>query len=61
MYVRLWHSPYNGGWIWFDRSNLRRCEIGWGGIRLWWAIFGFSGSLTIQSWPWQSAHDNRPR
>lgn len=55
MKIRLWHSPYNGGWIWFDRANLRRCQIGWRheNWSLWWAILGFSGGIKIQSWPWQ--------
>lgn len=60
MRLKLWHFPYNGLSIWFDRANLRRCKIGWGDIRqdhvnwsFWWAIFGFSGGLTLQSWPWQ--------
>lgn len=44
-----------GGWIWFDRSNLRRCD--WGRCRVtdsrttagtyWWAIFGFCGSIRL--------------
>lgn len=48
-------SVRNGGWIWFDKANLRRCEIGFGDIRepsvnwsVWWAIFGFSGALIFQ-------------
>ena len=53
MNVQLWHSPYNGGWVWFDRKNLGRFAWGWRKEKLWWAIFGFSGSFTLQSWPWQ--------
>lgn len=55
MNVKLWDSPYNGGWIWFSRANLNRCQLGlkhenWS---FWWAIFGFSGAFVFQSWPWQ--------
>lgn len=28
MHVRLWNSPYNGGWIWFDRQQLKRFSVG---------------------------------
>jgi hypothetical protein len=51
----LWHPPYNGASFWFDRANLRRCQVGWRheNWSLWWAIFGFSGGFKIQSWPWQ--------
>lgn len=53
MRVRLWRSPYNGGWIWFSRRNLRRFSAGWIGNdrKLWWALLGFSGSITIQTSP----------
>jgi hypothetical protein len=51
MRVRLWDSPYNGGWIWFARRNLRRFSFGRDGSTFWWAILGFSGSITIQNWP----------
>lgn len=53
MNVRLWHNPYNGGWIWFSRNNLRRFDWGRDGVKVWWAILGFSGSILLQSWPWQ--------
>lgn len=54
MRIRLWHSPYNGGWIWFARRNLNRFEWGWDGEdhKLWWAILGFSATFTIQTAPW---------
>ena len=55
MNIRLWHDPYNGGWIWFSRDNLKRFEAGRAGKKYWWAILGFSGSITIQSWPWQKS------
>ena len=53
MNIRLPGSPYNGGWIWFSRDNLRRCAVGWerDDHQLWWAIFGFSGSIIMQRWP----------
>lgn len=54
MNVRLWDSPYNGGWIWFDRRNLWRVKVGWDRPKFWWAVLGFSGLLYLQSWPWQS-------
>jgi hypothetical protein len=47
MHVRLWNPPYTGGWIWFSRDNLRRCQIGRDGRTVWWALFGFSGSITL--------------
>jgi hypothetical protein len=63
LHVRLWHSPYNGGWIRFDGSQWRRFRCGWGAGRhdwkggpdpvLWWCLFGFCGYILIQSWPWQ--------
>lgn len=55
MRIRLWHSPYNGGWIWFSRENLKRIDAGWEprNHKLWWALFGFSGSIILRSWPWQ--------
>ena len=55
MNVRLWSSPYNGGWIWFSRDNIKRLAGGWikEDHKLWWAILGFSGSIIIQTWPWQ--------
>lgn len=61
MHIRLWHAPYNGISIWFASQNIKRCQIG---VRhdnwtMWWAIFGFSGGLTLQSWPWQR-HPGRP-
>jgi len=54
MNIRLWHSPYNGGWIWFAPRNLKRFSGGWiaRDHKLWWALFGFSGSITLQTWPW---------
>lgn len=50
MLVRLPGYPYNGGWIWFSRENLRRCEVGWKheNADFWWAIFGFSGSISFK-------------
>jgi hypothetical protein len=65
MNVRLWHAPYNGGWIWFDRTQLRRFACGWGVARtdwkgggrdpvLWWCFGGFCGRIVLQSWPWQT-------
>jgi hypothetical protein len=55
MHIYLWNAPYNGGWIWFSRANLRRCECGRinNNNTFWWAVFGFSGRITIQTWPWQ--------
>lgn len=53
MRVNLWNSPYNGGWIWFDRRNLSRCQAGRNGCKIWWAVFGFCGSIYLQTWPWQ--------
>lgn len=58
MQIRLWNFPYNAISIWFSRENIRRCEIGWGDVRkdhvnhtFWWAIFGFSGTILLQTWP----------
>jgi hypothetical protein len=66
--VRLWHSPYTGGWVWFDKSQWRHCRGGWGVGEpkrgagsykrewtpvLWWCLFGFCGRIIIQTWPWQ--------
>lgn len=53
MNIRLWSSPYNGGWIWFDRRNLKRCSIGWNRPQFWGAIFGISWSILLQTWPWE--------
>lgn len=55
MNIRLWDAPYNGGWIYFDKRNLKRCAGGWikSDHKLWWAVFGFSGSIILQTWPWQ--------
>lgn len=53
MHVRLWNDPCNGGWIWWSRQNLTRFSAGWDRPQLWWAVFGFSGSITLQTWPWQ--------
>lgn len=59
MNIRLWHSPFNGGHIWFSRKALLNCRIGYGDIRkdnvnwsFWWSIFGICGGFVIQSWPW---------
>lgn len=62
--VRLWHSPYNGGWIRFDRKQWRRWACGFGASRndwkggqdpvLWWCFGGFWGRIILQSWPWQT-------
>jgi hypothetical protein len=53
MKVRLWDNVHNGGWVWFDRKNLRRFQAGWTGEKLWWAVWGFSGTIYLQTWPWQ--------
>lgn len=65
MKVNLWHRPYNGGWVYFDRKQVKRWRCGWGHVDynhvgerevepvLWWCFFGFCGRITIQSWPWQ--------
>ena len=64
MNIRLWHAPYNGGWIWFDRAQWRRFACGWrpqigsewkGGPDpvLWWCFGGFCGRILLRSWPWQ--------
>jgi hypothetical protein len=64
MHIRLWHAPYNGGWIGFDRKQWRRWACGWkvgpqnswkGGPDpvLWWCFGGFWGRILLQSWPWQ--------
>lgn len=50
--VSLWHSPYNGGWIWFDRKQWKRFDCGWRRPTLWWCFAGFCGRLTLQSTPW---------
>lgn len=56
----LWDAPMNSLSIWFSRANLKRCSIGWSDLKgkrdnhtFWWAIFGFSGTVTIQTWPFQ--------
>lgn len=66
--VRLWNSPYNGGWIWFDRKQIKCFRFG--GFSkdykyaylnngepeidrtIYWCIFGFCGRFTLQTWPW---------
>lgn len=58
MNLKLWDSPYNGGWIWFSRSNWRRLDVGWKNHKLWWVIFGFCGSITLQTWPWKRRAHN---
>ncbi len=60
-HVRLWHSPYNGGWIWFDRKQLKRFASRWRRQTLWWCLFGFCGRLTLQSTPWGKDPGNRAR
>lgn len=55
MHVRLWHSPYNGGWIWFNAANIGRCSIGRHGHKFWGAVFGLSWSIILQTWPWQKS------
>jgi hypothetical protein len=47
MHIKLWNPPYTGGWIWFDQANLKRFSWGRKGRKVWWAILGFSGSLSI--------------
>ena len=56
MNIILWHSPLNGGWIWFSKKNIKRFSWGWieEDHKFWWAIFGFSGAIILQTWPWQS-------
>ncbi len=53
MHIKLWGAPLNGGWIWFDRENIKRFSGGWikKDHKLWWAVFGFSGSITLQTMP----------
>lgn len=55
MNVNLWHGPYNGGWVWWSKRNLRRFSGGWivEDRKLWWAVIGFSGLIILQTWPWQ--------
>jgi hypothetical protein len=57
--VRLWHDPYNGGWVWFSREHLFSFRAAWHRPKLWWTIFGFCGSLTLQSWPWRQSPAHR--
>ena len=69
MHIRLWHNPYNGGWIGFDRKRVKRFHCG--GFSedykyahlndgkpdidrsIWWCFFGFWGRIYLQTWPWQ--------
>jgi len=58
----LWDPPLNAIDIWFSRDNLKRCSIGWSDLKgkrdnhtFWWAIFGFSGTVLIQTWPFRGA------
>ena len=51
-HVRLWHGPYNGGWVWFDKKQWKRFSCGWHSPTLWWCFGGFCGRLTLQSVPW---------
>lgn len=65
IHIKLWHSPFNGGWIGFDRKQWKRFSFGWNGKEydhlgnleedrtLWWCIFGFWGRILIKTWPWQ--------
>ncbi len=63
-HIKLWNTPYNGGWIWFDRKQMKRFSGGYG-IKdtdhvggeyieptLWWCIGGFCGRFLICEWPW---------
>jgi hypothetical protein len=59
--VSLWHSPYNGGWIWIDRKQWKRFSCGWRKPKLWWCLGGFCGSITIQSVPWGKDPGERAR
>lgn len=69
MHIRLWHSPYNSGSIWFDRKQIKRFDFGgfskdykYAHVNdgkpdidrtIWWCFFGFCGHILLQSWPWQ--------
>lgn len=57
-----WDVPCNSVSIWFARRNLGRLDVGWNSPKqlredklandlFWWAILGFSGTVTILSWP----------
>lgn len=50
--VCLWHGPYNGGWVWFDKKHWKRFSCGWRRPKLWWCFGGFCGRITLQTWPW---------
>lgn len=56
LFLRLWDSPHNGGWVWFGGSNLRRFDFGFlkSSKTVWWALFGFSGSISFATsiFPW---------
>ncbi len=53
MHIKLWNPPFNGGWIWFNKKNIKRFSCGWikEDRKLWWAVLGFSGSLLLQTPP----------
>lgn len=62
--INLWNRAYNGGWLWFDKSQLKRFDFGafketedWGcryvDSTVWFCVFGICGRFIIQSWPWQ--------
>lgn len=59
--VSLWHSPYNGGWVWFDKKQLKRFDYGWRRPTLWWCLCGFCGRITLQSTPWGKDPGERAR
>lgn len=59
MFIRLWDAPFNGGCIYFDKRNLKRCSCGWvkSNHKLWWAVFGFCGDITLQTCPWHKRNN----
>ena len=51
--VNLWGRPYNGGWVWFDKKQIKRFDYGWHKPTLWGCVFGICWRITLQTWPWQ--------
>lgn len=55
VHIGLWNSPYNGGWVYFDRKQMLKWKFMWikDEYRLYFSLVGICGNITLQTWPWE--------